>query len=92
VIAADGTEMNMNILVFVSDDGTEAGTGPIAFVRDFATSALPKHPRSLTWKYFATVQETDQLLGDDREAILAALGDDEPFVSQRLLRRVGKVT
>ena len=78
----------MNILVFVTDDGTEAGTGPVLFVKDLATSALSPHPRGLEWKYFATVNEADELLGEDRPAIRSALEDDEPFIAYRLLRRV----
>ena len=78
----------MKVLVFVTDDDTEAGTGPVLFLKDFATSALPAHPRGLVWKYFATVNEDDELLGDDRQAIKAALADDEPFIAPRLLRRV----
>jgi hypothetical protein len=78
----------MNILVFVTDDGTEAGTGPILFLKDFETSAMPAHPRGLEWKYFATVTEDDELLGEDRRAIRLALEQDEPFIAQRLLRRV----
>jgi hypothetical protein len=78
----------MKVLVFVTDDGTEAGTGPILFVRDFATSTLPPHPRALEWKYFATVDEDDALLGDDRQAIQAALRNEESFIAARLLRRV----
>jgi len=78
----------MNILVFVTDDGTEAGTGPVLFLKDLASSVHPPHPRSLTWKYFATVNEDDELLGEDRPAIKAALTDDEPFIALRLLRRV----
>ena len=78
----------MNILVFVTDDGTEAGTGPILFLKDFATSSMPEHPRGLEWKYFATVTEGDELLGEDRKAIMLALESDEPFVAHRLLRRL----
>ena len=77
----------MNILVFVTDDGSEAGTGPILFLKDFATSSMPRHPRGLEWKYFATVAEGDELLGDDRKAIKFALEQDEPFIAERLLRR-----
>jgi len=44
--------------------------------------------RSCSWKYFATVDEEDELLSEDRAAIKAALGDDEPFIAPRLLRRV----
>ncbi len=78
----------MKVLVFVTDDGTEAGTGPVLFLKDFATSAMPAHPRGLVWKYFATVLEDDELLGEDRAAINAALADDEPFVAPRLIRRM----
>ena len=78
----------MKVLVFVTDDGTEAGTGPILFVKDFAASTLPPHPRSLSWKYFATVDETDELLGEDRLAIKTALDADDSFIAPRLLRRV----
>jgi len=78
----------MNILVFVTDDGTEAGTGPILFLKDFATSSMPEHPQGLEWKYFATVTEGDELLGEDRKAITLALESDEPFVAHRLLRRL----
>ena len=78
----------MKVLVFVTDDATEAGTGPILFLKDFATSALPPHPRGLAWRYFATVNEDDALLGEDRDAIRQALEDDEPFIAARLLRRL----
>ena len=78
----------MKVLVFVTDDGTEAGTGPILFVKDFATATLPVHPRALSWKYFATVDQDDELLGDDREAIRNALHNDDSFIAARLLRRI----
>jgi len=78
----------MKILVFITDDGTEAGSGPVLFLKDFATSSMPPHPRGLEWKYFATVTENDELLGEDRKAIKLALEQDEPFIAQRLLRRM----
>lgn len=78
----------MNVLVFVSDDGTEAGTGPILFVKDVPHAILPAHPRGMTWRYFATVDATDPLLGDEREAIQQSLSDDEPYIAHRLLRTV----
>jgi hypothetical protein len=81
----------MNVLVFVTDDGTIAGTGPVLFLKDFATATMPVHPRGLEWKYFATVPEDDELLGDDSDAIRAALGADEPFIAPRLLRRLPQV-
>lgn len=76
------------VLIFVTDDGSEAGTGPILFLKDFVTSAMPEHPRGLEWRYFATVGEDDDLLGEDKDAIRAALADGEPFIAPRLLRRV----
>lgn len=78
----------MKVLVFVTDDGTDAGTGPILFVKDFAGATLPPHPRALGWKYFATVAEDDELLGEDRLAIRSALENDDSFIAPRLLRRV----
>jgi hypothetical protein len=78
----------MNVLVFVTDDGTEEGSGPILFLKDFATAAMPAHPRALEWKYFATVTEADEVLGEDRAAIRLALEQDEPFIAYRLLRRL----
>jgi hypothetical protein len=78
----------MKVLIFVTDDGTEAGSGPILFVKDFATSTLPPHPRALAWRYFATVDENDELLGEDRPAIRSALANDDCFIAPRLLRRV----
>jgi len=77
----------MNILIFVTDDGTDAGSGPVLFLKDFATSSMPTHPRGLEWKYFATVTEDDELLGEDRKAIRLALEQDEPFIANRLIRR-----
>ena len=78
----------MKVLVFVTDDGTEAGTGPILFLKDFATSSMPAHPRGLEWKYFATVAEDDELLGEERQAVRLALEQEEPFIANRLIRRV----
>lgn len=60
----------MRVLVFVSDDGTEDGTGPLLFLREHGQSILPPHPRALGWRYFATVEERDQLLQPNAAAIL----------------------
>jgi hypothetical protein len=51
-------------------------------------STLPAHPRGLEWKYFATVDDTDPLLGDDRLAIRAALEADDSFIAPRLIRHI----
>ena len=78
----------MRVLVFVTDDGTAAGTGPLLFLKDFPAAAMPEHPRSLNWRYFATVEESDELLGEDRPAIRRALAWDRPYIASRLLRRL----
>lgn len=75
----------MQILVFVSDDGTPAGSGPILFLKSRPDASLPPHPRSLEWRYFATIADGDALLGDEREHILAALSDDGFYIAQRLI-------
>jgi len=78
----------MKVLVFVTDDGTDAGTGPILFLKDYPAADMPDHPRSLHWRYFATLDENDELLGDDRSAIRRALAWDRPYIASRLLRQL----
>jgi hypothetical protein len=51
----------MNLMVFVTDDGTSDGTGPMLFLPRSETAVLPAHPRSLEWKYVATISEQDNL-------------------------------
>lgn len=80
----------MKVLVFVSDDGTDAGTGPILFIKDVPDAILPPNPRGMAWRYFATVDVTDQLLDDERDAIRRSLSDDEPYIAHRLLRTLPK--
>ena len=72
----------VKVLVFVTDDGTEAGTGPVLFLKDFATSALPAHPRGLVWKYFATVNDYeahDALLCIAGGRLIAETDRDQPW-------------
>lgn len=52
----------MQALVFVTDDGKGGTTGPTLFVPDKPDVALPSHPRSLEWCYFATIDERDEML------------------------------
>jgi hypothetical protein len=76
----------MQVIVFVTDDGKSPdGTGPMLYLRDDPASALPPHPRSLAWKYFATVPLQDQLFELERMRVEAALKDGLPFISQRLV-------
>ncbi|HZY68950.1 MAG TPA: hypothetical protein VFE52_10200, partial [Devosia sp.] len=66
----------MRVLVFVTDDGkSREGTGPTLLVADEPSAVLPAHPRSLAWKYFATVDLADSLLAAERSAIEQSLRD-----------------
>jgi hypothetical protein len=51
----------MNLMMFVTDDGTPRGTAPTLFIPRTEKAALPGHPRSLTWRYVATISEDDNL-------------------------------
>lgn len=75
----------MQVLVFVTDDGSSAGSGPILFLPDHPGAALPTHPRSLEWRYFATVSDKDALLTQDGDAALNALAMKGHFIAQRMI-------
>jgi hypothetical protein len=75
----------MQLNVFVSEDGSDAGTGPILFLPISPNAALPPNPRSLEWRYFATIEDKDSLLANDREAALSAIEDDGFYIAQRLI-------
>lgn len=76
----------MQVIVFVTDDGkTTHGTGPMLYLRDNPESALPPHPRSLTWRYFATMPLRDLMFEAERSDVEAALNAGRPFVSQRIV-------
>ena len=51
----------MQLLVFVTDDGTAEGSGPVLYVPDRPDAALPCNPRSYEWRYFATIDDGDNL-------------------------------
>jgi hypothetical protein len=71
--------------VFVTEDGGPFGTGPILFLPTSPDAALPSHPRSLEWRYFATVGFDDAMLADDREAAIAAVESNGYYVANRLI-------
>lgn len=63
----------MQVIVFVTDDGkSPEGTAPILYLHDNPASALPPHPRSLAWRYFATVPLEDGLFEVERPDVEAA--------------------
>jgi hypothetical protein len=77
----------MQVLVFVSDDGSSPdATGPTLILEDIATAVIPPHPRSLTWRYFATMQSEDALFGSEASAMNRALRKGKAFVSARLVK------
>ena len=55
------------------------------YLRDNPESALPPHPRSLTWRYFATMPLRDLMFEAERADVEAALNAGRPFVSQRIV-------
>ena len=76
----------MRLLVFVTDDGKPAGTGPIVFLPESPQAVLPPHPRSLPWRYFATIGDNDALLGDERNLILDAIEKTGHYIALRIIR------
>lgn len=75
----------MQLNVFVTEDETSAATGPILFLPGTRKAVLPPNPRSLEWRYFATIEDQDSLLAEDREAALAAIDDDGFYIAHRLI-------
>jgi hypothetical protein len=73
----------MQLNVFVTDQGD--GTGPIVFVPDDPGSVLPKNPRALEWRYFATVMVDDHLLALDREVALAEIERRGYYLADRMI-------
>ena len=78
---------NMQVLVFVSDDGRSPhGVGPTLILEDRATAVLPPHPRSLNWRYFATMRAEDAMFGSETSRMRDTLRRGRPFVTSRLVR------
>jgi hypothetical protein len=76
----------MRILVFVTDDGNSPeGTGPVLYLRDSPEASLPPHPRSLEWRYFATMDSEDELVADRRPELLARLAQRQPYLCPELI-------
>jgi hypothetical protein len=75
----------MQLLVFVTDDGTENGTGPLLFIEDHPLTSLPENPRSLEWRYFATIGKEDSLFAAERLEGASALAADGYYIANRLI-------
>lgn len=75
----------MRLLVFVTDDGSADGSGPLLFLPDHKTSVKPRHPRSLEWRYFATIDEIDNLFAVDGVVGRKSIEDRGHYIATRLL-------
>jgi hypothetical protein len=77
----------MQVLVFVTDDGRSSeGSGPTLVIEDVPTATLPPNPRSLSWRYFATMRSEDVLFGSERAKMQSVLARKRPFITNRLVR------
>lgn len=54
--------MSAQLLVFVTETDDGGVIAPTLFVPDRPDAVLPPHPLALTWRYFATISEDDDLL------------------------------
>jgi hypothetical protein len=72
-------------MIFVTEDERGSSTAPIVYLPERADAALPPHPRSMSWRYFATVMETDVLLGEDRSSVLDSIEQDGHCILQRMV-------
>lgn len=79
----------MQLHVFVTDDGSTDGSGPILFLPLHPKAVLPPHPRSFEWRYFATIEDKDNILAIDRDAALSAIEDDGYYIAHRLIYVAG---
>jgi hypothetical protein len=77
----------MQVLVFLTDDGKSAeGSGPTLVVKDHPGAVLPPNPRSLEWRYFATMQADDVFFGSEAALMRLALSKNGSFISNRLAK------
>ena len=77
----------MQVLVFVTDEGSGSeGSGPMLVIEDVASATLPPNPRSLSWRYFATMRSEDVLFGSERARMHNVLARKRPFITNRLVR------
>ena len=78
-------EDHMQLLVFVTDNGTPDGTGPLLFVKDHPLTALPGNPRSLEWRYFATIPQGDKMILDQGAEAQVRLQSEGFYIASRLV-------
>ena len=74
----------MHLLVFVTDDGKGGTTGATLYLPQNAEASLPPNPRSLEWRYFATISDRDELLAHSPGAI-EAIEQHGYFVTNRII-------
>jgi hypothetical protein len=67
----------MQVNVFIPVAEAEDSPTAMLVLADAPNAALPKHLRHIEWRYYATVQAGDQLIGADKatvETVLATKG------------------
>ncbi len=74
----------MQVLVFTTTAEDGSTTGPTLFVPDRPGITLPPHPRSLEWKYFATIDDRDDLLAQSPGAV-EVIERQGYFIDNRLI-------
>jgi hypothetical protein len=67
------------------DHGGSRASGPSLIVRADNAAALPHHPAGKTWRYLATIADSDPLIASRRESIETALAGRGFFGSRWLL-------
>lgn len=67
-------ELLVQVLVFVTDDSRSSqSSGPTLVLQDTPAAVLPRNPRALEWRYFATMQTGDALFERERDRMGLAL-------------------
>ncbi len=74
----------MQLLVFVTDDGNGGTTGPTLYVAEDKQATLPPNPRSLEWRYFATISDQDELLAHSPGA-LEVIAQEGHYMTNRMI-------
>ncbi|KQW77616.1 hypothetical protein ASC89_20855 [Devosia sp. Root413D1] len=64
------------------DRGGARASGPSLIVAADNVAALPRHPTGKSWRYLATISDSDALLASRREIIEAALQSHGYFASR----------
>ena len=79
----------MHVRVYVTDDGTQSGTLPIAFVNGWQPVAMPRHPQSLRWQYWCTIDDQDRMLNAEDNLARRSVQLQGFYISHKEARQTG---